>query len=557
MPTIRLLVLSVFLKLLPAATAGQDLMVYPLSGRVNTTAQETAPVVTRDGSRLFFTRAGDPEFDRTLIEDSVRLDLVLTEKEYMQYLGSIYSNLSGEKVRDPVSSDFNQDIFAAELSDSGAVTAVAHPGFPLNNALPNSAAALTPFDEELVLVNQFPPDGGLQKGYSVSRRLGDTTWSQPRPLDIDRYRNSGTDATLAMSTDGSVILYSMEGADSRGGADLFVSFKVSETGWSPPLSLGSQINTRYDEVTPFLSDDNGSLFFSSNRTGSSGGKDIYVSFRLDDTWQSWTPARRMKAPINSEADDSQPWFNAHTGILFFSSNRGGSMDIYRSQIAPPNPIVVKVRGQVYNSQTLKPMGARISAAPRRGDSAGGQTATDSPDGAFELSIRKGDEMVLTATRTGYRPAQRTFFFKTSYVYRKVYEVQLFLDPLKAGMTITLSDTLYFKQSTAEILEASWPALDELADFLVENPGMTIRVEGHTDNVGRPEDLKVLSEERAVAVRSYLRARKGVNPDRIACKGFGAERPLTDNSTEELRQRNRRVEIIITGTSSSPSANQEE
>lgn len=527
---------------------GQQLIVTPLSGEVNTGAQETAPVIARDGSRLFFTRAGDPDFNRTLIEDSVNLHETLREDAFLDYLGSIFSRLAGKGISDPVASDFNQDIFVASLSESGEVLGIEHPGYPLNNALPNSAAALTPFDNELVVVNVFPPDGGLRKGYSVCRKDEKAQWSVPEPMSIDRYRNSGTDATLAMSNDGGLILYSMEGPDSKGGADLFVSWKRADGSWTPPLNLGDQINTPHEEVTPFLSDDNGSLFFSSNRPGSAGGKDIYVAFRLDDSWQSWTPARRMKAPVNSSADDSQPWFNAHTGNLFFASNRTGNMDIFRSQIAPPNPIVVKVRGQVYNARTLKPIGAKVSVAPVSGPAAGAATVLDAPDGSFELSVRKGHEMALTASRTGYKTARKTFFFKTSYVYRKTYEFQLFIDPLGEGMQITLADTLYFNQSTPELLRASWPALGELADFLVANPGVSIRIEGHTDNVGDPAQLMRLSEQRAEAVKSWLVDKGAVNASRMSCAGFGADRPRNDNSTEPLRRQNRRVEVIITSTS---------
>lgn len=527
----------------------QEFVVFPLSEKVNTARAETSPVIARDGSRLYFTRAGDPDFNRTLVEDSLHLNEELEEREFLNYLARVYSQLAGRPVRNAITSDFNQDVYLAGLTDSGRVTKVVHPPFPLNNALPNSVASLTPFEGELVLVNEFPPDGGMRQGYSVSRRQGDTAWSYPQPLQIDNYRNLGTDVTLTMSSDGSVLLYSMKAPDSQGGTDLYVSFKQEDGRWTAPLNLGYQVNTPYDEMTPYLSDDNKSLYFSSDRALSGGGQDIFVAFRLDETWRSWTPARRMKEPINSAFDDSQPCFNAHTGNLFFASNRSGNMDIYRSQIAPPNPIVVKVRGRVYHARTLKPLGATISTGPLSGAGAGAETSFYSEDGAFEVYIRKGEEALLKARRTGYQPDSETFFFKKSYFYGKVYEVQLFLEPLEEGMSISLSDTIYFQQSEAVILEKSYPALDELAQFLEENPGVSIRIEGHTDNVGESASLLRLSEKRAEAIKAYLLAESGLAPERISCRGYGAQRPLNDNSTEALRAQNRRVEVIVTGTGS--------
>lgn len=527
----------------------QEFEVFALSEKVNSALPETSPVIARDGSRLYFTRAGDPHFNRTLVEDSLRLDEKLEEKEYLDYLAEVYSQLAGRPIGNAVNSDFNQEIYYAGLTDSGRVTEVVHPPFPLNNALPNSVASLTPFEEELVLVNEFPPDGGMRQGYSLSRRQGDTAWTYPQPLRIENYRNLGTDVTLTMSGDGSILLYSMKAADSQGGADLYVSFKREDHTWTAPLNLGYQVNTSYDEVTPYLSDDHTALYFSSNRATSGGGQDIFVAFRLDDSWQSWTPARRMKEPINSAFDDSQPCFNAHTGNLFFTSNRSDNMDIYRSQIAPPNPIVVKVRGRVYHARSLKPLGATISTGPLSGAGAGAETSFRSEDGTFEVYIRKGEDMLLKASRVGYRSDSERYFFKKSYVYGKVYEVQLFLDPVEEGMTISLSDTVYFKQSEAVILEKSHRALDELAQFLEENPGVSIRIEGHTDNVGEPASLQRLSEERAEAVKAYLVTQSGIAPSRISSRGYGAQRPLNDNSTETLRAQNRRVEVIVIGTGS--------
>ena len=104
--------------------------------------------------------------------------------------------------------------------------------------------------------------------------------------------------------------------------------------------------------------------------------------------------------------------------------------------------------------------------------------------------------------------------------------------------------IFFEQSKAVVLEASYGELDRLAELLLQNPGLHIRIEGHTDNVGKVEDLQKLSEDRAIAIRDFL-VKKGCAGTRIETKGFGAKAPLSNNDSEESRAKNRRVEIIIT------------
>ena len=91
--------------------------------------------------------------------------------------------------------------------------------------------------------------------------------------------------------------------------------------------------------------------------------------------------------------------------------------------------------------------------------------------------------------------------------------------------------------------------------------MTIRIEGHTDNQGEKEALQKLSEERAEAVKRYLVYQKRINPLRIETLGKGDSDGLTDNSSEEKRIKNRRVEVFVIDvhqpTEQNPSVNTNE
>lgn len=103
-----------------------------------------------------------------------------------------------------------------------------------------------------------------------------------------------------------------------------------------------------------------------------------------------------------------------------------------------------------------------------------------------------------------------------------------------------TEQIEFASGSAKIDAKSGALLDTLAREVRSCPGK-IRIEGHTDTVGRGRINRHLSEARAAAVRSALIAR-GIPAGRLSAKGYGARRPVADNTTEEGRARNRRIEF---------------
>jgi outer membrane protein OmpA-like peptidoglycan-associated protein len=103
--------------------------------------------------------------------------------------------------------------------------------------------------------------------------------------------------------------------------------------------------------------------------------------------------------------------------------------------------------------------------------------------------------------------------------------------------------IYFAFNSAELEPASDPAITALAEVLAGHPDWTGTIEGHTDSVGTAAANLTLSERRAAAVRTRLVGAHGVDPTRLATKGFGSSRPREPNATIEGRARNRRVELV--------------
>ncbi len=100
----------------------------------------------------------------------------------------------------------------------------------------------------------------------------------------------------------------------------------------------------------------------------------------------------------------------------------------------------------------------------------------------------------------------------------------------------------FDSGKAVVKEDSLGIIDQIHQLLKDNPALKISVEGHTDNTGTPAGNKKLSEERALAVAGILKT-KGIAAGRLSTAGWGQERPVADNRTEDGKAKNRRVEIV--------------
>jgi len=167
---------------------------------------------------------------------------------------------------------------------------------------------------------------------------------------------------------------------------------------------------------------------------------------------------------------------------------------------------------------------------------------DPDSGAFVVELKEGTYEIKAA-----HPDYNAQTLRVQVEGGKESRVEFRLEPFeKIRVTkekIEIKEQIFFQTGKAVILQKSFPLLDEIANVLKQNPQMKIVIEGHTDNVGNPRSNKILSQKRAEAVRQYLISR-GISGDRLTAIGYGSERPIAPNTTEEGRAKNRRVEFKI-------------
>ncbi len=525
-----------------AESFAQQRQVEQLNLDINTRSyDEIAPIVSRNEQTMFFTRQGYPIYNKTLVEKGVDLSQKLSSDVYNKKLSEIFSSISGKSITNAATSSYNQDIWVAQTRNS-FLDQVSHPNSPLNNAFPNSLCALYNNEQSAIIINQFPSEGGIQPGFSVCHKNKADNWSDPQPITIQGIDNNiAPEVSLAVAEEGEAIILSLDHRDAYGGNDLFVAFRTGEHSFGKPIHLGAAVNSQSHEKAPFLSSDGRTMFFSSNRQNVMGGYDLFMVYRLDDSWTHWTSPKRFLSPINTSSNEGFPCFNRTSGYLYFSSDRNGSSDIFRVSIAPPISEEVRVVGNILEDSKRKTQDATVLL--RSKESGIYQSTFVSTDGYYEIDVPMGKTFQILAQKPGYQSNRKTLNFKKSDIYFKEFHIDLALNPLEEGTKIDLN-TLYFKRSTAVILPESFEELDYLSEILIQNKSLVISIEGHTDNQGSKESLNRLSQERAEVIKKHLITKGGITKNRIITEGFGDSQPLNDNSSEMLRQQNRRVEIKV-------------
>jgi hypothetical protein len=182
----------------------------------------------------------------------------------------------------------------------------------------------------LYLLNTLPSKS--PKGLYFIKKVGET-WSKPELIRIPELESDGF-LGVFVSPDFDVIFLSMNMPGGFGEEDLYVTTRDSLGQWSRPINLGTTINTKGFEISPFLSADKKRLFFASSGHAGAGDADIFVSERLYNSWEVWSAPRNLGENLNSKGFDA--FFSLYgDSVAYFSSSRsGGLSDIYTAKVAP-------------------------------------------------------------------------------------------------------------------------------------------------------------------------------------------------------------------------------
>lgn len=506
-----------------AAGVNSDLDAEKLSTNVNSDYVEHSPIISPDGKKLYFSRQFHPD------------------------------NMGG--VNDA------EDIWVSELDEeTGEWLPAKNLGAPLNNQGPNFISSISMVDgkEVLILGNRYGKKGRMYTGVSQSIQTGDT-FSDPESIEIENEYNYSPNADFFLVPGGNAMIISAERDDTYGARDLYVSFRQKNGTWTEPKNLGSDINTVGEEESPFMAEDGKTLYFSSDGYKGYGGADIYVSFKLDDTWGRWSEPENLGPGINKDGNDEYFSIPATGQNLYFTRGEKGEdtdifsfavEDLFVDQLAPmassvehlmDEEVIVTVSGVVLDGKTKEPVEGASVLIERLPDGLDIGHASTNETGKFLFTV-KGDALYgLVGEAENYISQSENLDF-TNFEKSDTLEVNIDIFPIEKGEVLVLKN-IFFDFNKSELKTASYPELNRVLDLMKRDKIEKILITGHTDSVGDPDYNMALSGRRAKAVMDYF-IKSGISRDRLAFKAFGETKPKVDNDTPENRALNRRVEFEI-------------
>ncbi|MGI4736704.1 MAG: OmpA family protein [Janthinobacterium lividum] len=466
--------------------------------------------------------------------------------------------------QDPAGDSYFEDIYQATwLGKKWSPAASLGP--PVNTKGHDATVGVAP-DGQRLLVYADESGGDLHES-----NLRGVTWEKPRSLG-SRINSKYHESSAAYSPDGRYLYFVSDKPEGgRGGHDIY---KIELAGNKPAENLGATINTPYGEEAVFVMPDGKTMYFSSEGHNSMGGYDIFKSVYKNG---KWSEPENLGWPINTPDDDVFFVTSASGRHGYYSSDRPGGLggkDIYRitflgpekppllseenqllasrlapiaqTVLAPPVAVataqVTILKGTVTDDATKMPVEALIDLI----DNTSGQSIatfhSNATSGKYLVSLPSGTNYGIVVRQEGYLFHSENFDLPADAAYAEVVK-DIPLKKLEVGVVIVLSN-IFFDTGKAILRPESTAELERLQKLLTDQPSIKLEMAGHTDNVGKPAANQDLSQRRAQAVVTYL-TQHGIAADRLAAAGYGDTRPVTSNETKIGRQLNRHTEFKVT------------
>lgn len=422
----------------------------------------------------------------------------------------------------------------------------------VNTKLSDGVASFDGKGREIYYTQCNAEDGkGLRCKIFSAKKIGRDSYEQPYLLDFNS--DSFSCGHPAISPDGKQMYFASNMPGGEGGWDLYVVNYVRRgKTWSVPLNLGPTVNTKGDEMYPYLHQ-SGTLYFASNGHVTLGGLDIVYT---EGTGQEWTKPENMKSPINSGGDDFGLWLAEDKESGYFSSNRDGgrgSDDIYSFTM---KPCELMLTGIVRDEKTKAVIPNAQVFIKNNKDTATVVLTTDQT-GAYTMPVNQMTKYELYAGA----PENDPYYFDSKVEFETTEGVKCFttlqrdFELKKLEVKFTVEGILYdldkanIRPDAAQILD------DSVIAVLERFPRIKIELGSHTDCRASHAYNDTLSQARADSAVEYI-VSKGIDPRRIVAKGYG-ERDLrikkcscdlTDPGnricSEKEHQLNRRTTVTI-------------
>jgi len=387
----------------------------------------------------------------------------------------------------------------------------------------------------------------------------DYSWSDLKVLSPAINTEDGWEAQPTLSADGNTLYFSANRRTTQN-TDIFYSKRKPNGQWGMAKPVPG-INTAGHDKTPFLHQDSETMYFSSQTSSKRKGApefgnfDMYYTRLKDDG--NWSEPKNLGHPINTKNNEVGFVVSTDGHLAYFTSSGGkesaGGLDIYYFELyeeARPKKVMM-LKGEALDDEGEPLKDAKVEISYKNSGKSV-EVKINGDDGKFAAIVEVEDvqDVMVTVKKKGHS-------FDTKLIKAEVIEemkvedetfyeeeIEMEIGKIEVGKSFTIDNILFATNSYQLNLDSKF-ILDQFIKFLKDNNGVTVTIEGHTDDLGNDGENLTLSQNRANASLNYLMS-KGIEKNRLKAKGYGETRPKVQNSNSANRAKNRRTDFMITG-----------
>ncbi|MDW8288240.1 MAG: hypothetical protein RMJ89_09225, partial [Flammeovirgaceae bacterium] len=394
--------------------------IYNLGDNINTEAPEIAPVVSADETRLIFT--------------SRRKDSTGGEIDPM--MGLPY-----------------EDIYIVEKDENGQWGEPRNIGAPINTNRHDASIGLSPDGQELFIYKDEFSATSLVTGSIYKSVMQNGKWSVPEKLQegINVTNTRETHATITPDEKILIFTSSRQEEGAQGGLDLYMVRRLPNLQWAKPVNLGSTINTPYDEESPFLHPNGKILYFSSKGHDSMGGYDIFYS-EWDEKTEQWSKPKNVGYPINTADDDLFYSVSADGMRGYFTSVRSdsrGGHDLYVADVPSRDLKIIALKGKVLDKETQQPLAATIVAVNNETGMFVSLANSNNNNGRFSLFLEPNKNYGIRVIKEGYLFKSLNINVPNQFEYLELDEV--FYLQKNGTEKLEVLNNIFFSDETADLM----------------------------------------------------------------------------------------------------------
>ena len=373
-------------------------------------------------------------------------------------------------------------------------------------------------------------------------------WSKPK--NMGPVINGKTwESQPSLNADGTELYFASNRPNGHGSSDIWKSTINADGTWSQPVNLGGNINTSKKEQSPFIHPDGQTIYFSSDGHLGIGKFDLFLS---RNTEQEWSTPQNIGAPINTIYDDHNLIVSTDGQRAYYSRQDSGSADrnIYEVSLpASVKPLPTSyLKLYVLDESDHQSLMAEVDFDDV--DTGEGlKTLMTDPTGLLLTTLPIGRNLAIHVEHEGYLFHSENIHYPELRYGQDPYIDTIYLQRFKEEPTAVeeapsiILNNIFFDSGSADLKPESQQEISYIYNLLSSDPSIHATIIGHTDNVGTESDNQLLSERRAISIKTAL-VGKGIAEPRIGTIGKGESEPIADNTTEEGRKINRRTELKI-------------